>query len=420
MAGYPNENKIVYGIVVGGNDKDPDPTQSGGCRVYLPTEYGKDVDIKHLPFSRNLAQGTQNGITNFNPPPEHGSAVMCLKTAGHSGTGHLTILGTVPNDINKDSTIPGNSAGTAIWPAIDKAIKDITSIRIPPNVGSGAAGSKPPKEKGDYHKHELVKFLPSTATLWPMNGLQIPQVQNITTAVQAFSNILTGDMLSKLPGLNMTMGSLLSNMPSALKDELFKNLPPEIGGALNSMSNLMQSIEIVEGGGFNTATKINPAVFFNNAVNLLADVRTIYDLVGAFQRLQFDTSLYGLESLPPVSFTMTGGPFGNIPMQVDALGNITSLVPAPVQQLAEAFGSLMSNGTGFPGVFPGQNMFGGSSQVLNEMFNRLPTAELTKAVTQMQKNVAPGGDPRKAVNNIHKFASTGVKLGLAALKKVKS
>ena len=321
----------------------------------------------------------------------------------------------MPNDINKDATIPGNSS---IWPAIDKAIKDLTKIRIPPNVGSGPAGSKPPQEKGQYHKHELVKYLPSTGTLWPMNGLQIPQVQNIATATQAFSSILTGDMLSMLPGMNMTLGSLMSSMPAALKDELFKNIPPEIGGAINSMSNLMQSMEIVESGGFNTATKINPEVYFSNAANLLSNARTIYDMVGTFQQLQYDTSLFGLDSLPPVSFTSAGGPFGDIPMSIDALGNITSLVPDSVQKLADAFSSLMSNGLQFPGVFPGANMFGGSSGVLNEMFNRLPTAELTKAVTQMQKNVAPGTAMRNSLNTAAKdIFNVGVTL--SGLKKWK-
>lgn len=416
MVAYPNENKIVYGIVVGGNDKDPDPTQSGGVRVYIPGEYGKDVNIQHLPFARSLAQGNQQGITSFNPPPEHGSAVMAMKMGGQSGSGHLTLLGTVPNDINKDSTTPGNSNP---WPAIQKAIGDLTSIRIPPNVGSGAAGSKPPKEKGQYHKHELVKGIPSTGTLWPMNGIQIPQVTNVATATQAFSSILTGDMLSLLPGMNMTLGSLLSSMPADLQKELFKNIPPEIGAALNSMTNLMQSMEFNESGGFNTATKINPDVYFANAVNLLADARTIYDLVGAFQQLQFDTTLFGLESLPPANFTATGGPFGDIPMQIDALGNITSLVPDSVTQLASAFSSLMGSGTGFPGVFPGANMFGGSSGTMNEMFNRLPNTELNKAVTQMQQNVAPGLPTRDKVNKMAGFAMTGVTLGLSALKQVK-
>lgn len=417
MVAYPNENKIVYGIVVGGNDGDPDPTQSGGCRIYVPGEYGKDVNVKHLPFSRTLAQGNQHGITTFNPPPEHGAAVMCMKMTGHSGSGHLTILGTVPNDINKDSTIPGNSSSPfEEW--LKPFMSEKTKIRLPPNVGSGDAGSKPPKEKGDYHSHDLVKYIPSTATLWPMNGLRIPQVTNIATATQAFSSILTGDMLSMLPGMNMSLGSLLSNMPGQLLNELMSNLPPEIGGALNSMSNLMQSIEMVEQGGFSFAAKINPAVFFQNAASLLADTRTIYDMVGAFQQLQSDTSLYGLDSLPPVSFTMSGGPFGDIPMSVDALGNITSLVPDSVQKLADAFSSLMSNGLQFPGVFPGANMFGGSAGVLNEMFNRLPTAELTKAVTQMQKNVAPGTAMRNSLNTAAKdIFNVGVTL--SGLKKWK-
>lgn len=421
MGSYPNENKIVYGIVVGGNDKDPDPTQSGGVRIYIPGEYGKDVDIKHLPFSRTMAQGNQGGVTNFNPPPEHGSAVMAMKMGGHSGSGHLTILGAMPNDINKSSTTPGNSTG--VWPEMLAAITGskglhVTNIRIPPNIGSGAAGSKPPKEKGQKHHHGLVKGIPSTGTLWPMNGIQIPQVQNIATATQAFSSILTGDMLSKLPGMNMTLGSLMSSMPEALKNELFKNIPPEIGDAINSMSNLMQSMEFNESGGFNTATKINPEVYFENAAKLLADTRTIYDMVGAFQQLQHDTSLFGLDKLPPVNMTLSGGPFGDIPIQVDALGNITSLVPDSVKNLAETFSSLMQNGASFPSVFPGANMFGGSAGKLNEMFNRLPNTELNKAVQQMQKNVAGGLPSRDKVNKMAGFAMTGAKLGLSALKKL--
>lgn len=417
MVAYPNENKICYGIVVGGNDKDPDPTMSGGCRVYITSEYGKNVDIKHLPFARNAAQGNQHGILSNNPPPEHGSAVLCIKQEGFAGQGLLHLLCAVPNDINRDSSVPGNSVG--VWPAIEQAIKDITSIRIPPNIGSGPAGSKPPQEKGQYHAHELMKNIPSTGTLWTLVGPKLPQVQNVTTAIQAFNQVLSGDMLSMLPGMNMTMGSLLSGMGETLLNELLKNLPPEIGGALTTMGNLMQSMEIVEGGGFNTATKINPAVFFQNAANVLSDSRTIYDLVNNMQRIQYDTSLYGLESLPPVNFTSTGGPFGDIPMTIDALGNITVNLPEPVKLLIDAFGSLMSSGSGFPGVFPGVNMFGGSSQVMNEMFQRLPPEELTKATQQMQKNVAPGLPTRENVNKMAAFAMTGVTLGLSALQQMK-
>lgn len=416
MVAYPNQDKIVYGIVVGGNDTDPDPTLSGGCRVYLPTQYGRNVDVKHLPFSRSLAQGNQTGIISFNPPPEHGSAVMCLKLAGHAGTPHLHILGTIPNDINKDSTVPGNSTNED--PAIVKAIKDVIKVRLPPNVGSGDAGSKPPVEKGQYYSNELVKFIPSTATLWPLNGVVIPQVQNVSTALQPFTSILTTEIQSLLPGMNMTMGSLLSSMPEALLKELMKNLPPEMAGALNVISNLMQSIEIKESGGFSTATKINPDVFFVNAVNLLVESKTVYDLIGTLQRLQYDTTLYGLDSLPSISITLTGSPFGDIPVSVDAFGNITNQLPEPVKLLISTFSSLMSNGSQFPGVFPGANMFGKSSTTLNDMFNRLPSSELSKAVSQMQKNVASGLPSRDKLNKMCQLTMTGTVLGLAALKKI--
>jgi hypothetical protein len=401
--------------VCGGNLNDPDPTMSGGVRVILPHLHNpKNVKIKDLPFARTMAQGTQKGMTNMNMPAEHGAGVLCLKMPGQAGTGHLSVLATVSGDIAEDEGTPGNNNPFSDF--LRKVMQDSAGINIPPSVGSGPGGSKPPVEKGEEWRHELAKYLPSHLALAPLIGIKIPQLKNVSTAIQSFSSILTGDMLSKLPGVNMTLGSLLTNMPSNLLNDLAKNMSPDMYRALNSMNKLMQTMEIVEAGGFNTAAKINPDVFFNNAVNLLADTRTIYDLVGSYQKLQYDTSLFGLESLPPVDLIMSGGPFGNIPMQLDAFGNLTSNAPEGVQKLIEAFSSLMKDTSGgFPGVFPDKNMFGGSSGVLNEMFNRLPTEELNKAVQQMQKNVAPGTNPRKNGNIMAEASVTAATLGLAFL-----
>jgi len=409
---YPYQGEICYGIVCGGNLNDPDPTMSGGVRVILPHLHNpKNVKIKDLPFARTMAQGTQKGMTNMNMPAEHGAGVLCLKMSGQAGTGHLSVLATVSGDIAEDEGTPGNNNPFSDF--LRKVMQDSAGISIPPSVGSGPGGSKPPVEKGEEWRHELAKYLPSHLALAPLIGIKIPQLKNVSTAIQSFSSILTGDMLSKLPGVNMTLGSLLTNMPSNLLNDLAKNMSPDMYRALNSMNKLMQTMEIVEAGGFNTAAKINPDVFFNNAVNLLADTRTIYDLVGSYQKLQYDTSLFGLESLPPVDLIMSGGPFGDIPMQLDAFGNLTSNAPEGVQKLIEAFSSLMKDTSGgFPGVFPDKNMFGGSSGVLNEMFNRLPTEELNKAVQQMQKNVAPGTNPR---DNVNKLVSTTMQGGALAL-----
>lgn len=420
MVAYPNQGKLIYGIVCQGGYGDTenfDPELSGGVKVIFPEIEGPGVDVRHKAWVRNASAGTQHGATNNNPPPENGSAVLCYKFEGQGGTNHLQVMGTLP-DIAEENGIPGNTMGGWENPALKLARNFETSINKPPNAGKGEADTRPPQNQGKYNTN-MVKGIISTASLPPLIGMVIPQMTNVSTAVQAFSQVLTGDMLSQLPGMNMSIGSLLSAMPSQLKDELFKNVPPEIANAINAVSGLMQTIEISETGTFNTATKINPDVYFSNAVNLLSNARDIAGIVGAFQTMQTNTSLFGLDSLPPVNFTMTGGPFGDIPMQIDALGNISSLVPDAAQKLIDTFASLMSNGTQFPGVFPGANMFGGSSQVLNDMFNRLPPEEMSKAVTQMQKNVAPGGKPREKVNKMGEFAMTSVKLGLSALKAVK-
>lgn len=418
---YPNQGKMIYGIVCQGGYGDTenfDPEMSGGVKVIFPELEGPGVDIRHKAWSRNASQGTQHGAINNNPPPENGTAVLCYKFEGQGGTNHLQIMGALP-DIAEENGIPGNTMGGWENPALKQARNyEMPNVNKPPDAGKGEADTRPPKEKGAYNTN-MTKGIISTASLAPLVGMPIPQVLNVSTAVQAFSERLTGDLLSQLPGMSMTLGSLMSNMPQALTQEIYKNIPPEVGSALTAISGLMQTIEVAESGLFNTATKVNPDVFFNNAANLLASARDTAGLVGAFQKLQSDSSLAGLDSLPPVNFTMAGGPFGDIPMQMDALGNITSILPEPIQQLIDAFSSLMSNGTQFPGVFPGANMFGGSSGVLNEMFNRLPTEELKTAVTQMQNNVAPGASTRDKVNKMAGFAMTGVQLGRSALQRVK-
>ena len=41
----------VWGIVIGGHDADPDPTQSGGVRVWVPQFMGPGVKPEHIGFS---------------------------------------------------------------------------------------------------------------------------------------------------------------------------------------------------------------------------------------------------------------------------------------------------------------------------------------------------------------------------------
>lgn len=423
MVGYPNQGRLIYGVVCQGGYGDTenfDPELSGGVKVIFPELEGPGVDVRHKAWSRNASQGTQHGAINNNPPPENGTAVLCYKFEGQGGTNHLQIMSALP-DIAEENGIPGNMMGGWENPALKLARNFVTSVQKPPKAGSGEADSRPPQNQGPYNTN-MVKGIISTASLSPLVGLVIPQVTNVSTSIQAFAEILTPALLGQLPGMNMSISSLMSNMPAELKDQLYKNIPPEVGNALTAISGLIQTIEIKESGSFNTATKINPATFFNTAVDILSNARDTAGLVNGFQQLQSNPALAGLDSLPPVSFTMSGGPFGDIPMQISATGVITSLVPEPAQKLIEAFSSLMSNGTQFPGVFPGANMFGGSSKVLNDMFNRLPTEELNKAVQQMQKNVAPGIPSRDKVNKMAGFAmgvQGVVKLGRDALKQVK-
>ena len=98
---YPNQENILYGIVVGGDSEDPAPDKAGGFRVRIPTLHSPNVMDEDLPFVRMMSAGTQDGVSSFNPPPERGTAVMVMRTAGHAATGHMIVIGVLPNDIMK-------------------------------------------------------------------------------------------------------------------------------------------------------------------------------------------------------------------------------------------------------------------------------------------------------------------------------
>ena len=62
----------------------------------------------------------------------------------------------------------------------------------------------------------------------------------------------------------------------------------------------------------------------------------------------------------------------------------------------------MSSGAGFPGASLG-NMFGNSSKVMSDMFNRLPPGSQTIAKGMMEKVIAPGTKGQTLLNKANEF-----------------
>jgi hypothetical protein len=235
--------------------------------------------------------------------------------------------------------------------------------------------------------------------------MPLKQINSVSTATQSFSNILTASMLSGLPGTNFSVGSILSSLTSSVADELLSSLSPEIAQGMQSMFNLMQSMEVSEGGGFSTAGKVDPTTYLANAVSLLKGNQSLGEVISNIQRLQSDTSLFGLDKLAATPFTIPTA-FGDISMSLSATGAVQITTPEAVQKAIDAFGSLMSSGTGFPGASLG-NMFGSSSGVMSEMFNRLPPESQTIAKGMMEKVIAPGSKAQSLLNTVNQLGQLG-------------
>jgi hypothetical protein len=209
-------------------------------------------------------------------------------------------------------------------------------------------------------------------------------------------------MLSALPGANFSVGSILSSLTSSVADELLSSLKPELAQGIQNMFSLMQSMEVSEGGGFATSGKVDPTTYLANAVSLLKGNQSLGEVISNMQRLQSDTSLFGLDKLAATPFTVPTA-FGDISMSLSAAGAIQITTPEAVQKAIDAFGSLMSAGAGFPGASLG-NMFGSSSGVMSEMFNRLPPDKQGIAKGMMEKVIAPGTQAQTLLNKANEFA----------------
>lgn len=400
------ENNMLIGVCVGGHDADPDPNQNGLVRVYLPQLHGNNVKKEDCGFSTVVMPPNQAGATQFNGTVDPGQHLLCLKS-GPPGDSTLIVLGSIPTN-RQDGGQPGNRNLNTFLNAMTEAFGTEINVSTPPNIKetmSGGTRIRQIQEKGQKHKHDLLKGLPSHGAPYNLAGTPLKQLNNISTATQSFSNILTGSMLSALPGSNFSVGSILTSLTSSVLDELLSSLSPELAQGMQNMFSLMQTMEVSEGGGFSTSGKVDPTTYLANAVSLLKGNQSLGEMISNLQRLQSDTSLFGLDKLVSTPFTIPTA-FGDISMNLSATGAIQMVTPEPVQKAIEAFGTLMSSGAGFPGASLG-NMFGNSSGVMSEMFNRLPPDKQGIAKSMMEQVIAPGNQARTLLNNANQLAHAG-------------
>lgn len=374
---------MIYGVVVGGHDGDPAPDQSGNLRVYFPGLHGKDVKPEHLAFSPRIMSPTKGTQQEFTGGLDLGTLVVALKD---TGSNYCQIIG-IANDTNlADERIPGNSD---LLQFVNRFLNQNINVRTPPQIyetNENGVRVRKIREKG-YHNHNVLRGLPTHGALYNLSGAPVPRVSGIATAKQAYDNLLTGDILGAIPGIVMSLGSMFNLLQSTgLLNGVLNKVPREVGLAIQSMNNLIQTIETTERAGFNVGGRVHQQTFLNNAVSLLGQARNLSGVVSALGRLQSDPKLFGTEQLAN-SIINSALTYGASQLSVSASGSIMRFLPPETRQAINTASRAISL---FNSVYPGQSLFGDSAQQIFRMLNRLSPASLALALTQLTKlNAGP-------------------------------
>jgi hypothetical protein len=248
-------------------------------------------------------------------------------------------------------------------------------VNSPPSVSEAVVGGaliRQLSNKGQWN-HGLTKGLPTSLGLFNLAGIVMPQVKNVATAIQSMTSMPTVSAFANLPGIAMSIGGLLSTILNSktYSKSLSKSMTPNILESFLSMSYLLQSIEQRESAGFMAGTRVNQDVYVNNAVALLGQAAGVGDIVNVFQRLQYDTSIMGLDTLASVVtpiITQNGTSY----QSYSPTGQSILYTPQAVAQAAKSISSILG-GLGLIGAIPGQNLFDGvgGPDVLFSMISRL-------------------------------------------------
>lgn len=383
---------MLYGIVVGGHDGDPAPDLSGNLRVYFPGLHGKDVKVEHLNFSPRIMSPTRSSQQEFPGGLDPGTLVIAMKD---TGSNYCQILG-IANDTNMaDQRIGGNAD---LLQFVSQFLNQNVGVRIPPSIYETTENGvkvRKIREKG-FHNHNVLRGLPTHGALYNLSGAPVPRVSGVATAKQAYDNLLSGDILGAIPGIFMTLGKMFNLLQSSgLLNSINAKVPREVGFAINSINNLIQTIETSEGAGFNVGGRVDQQTYLNNATRLLGQSRNLSDVVSALGRLQSDSSLFGTDKLIN-GIVNSALSYGASKLSISPNGSIMRFLPPETRQAIATASRAISL---FNSVFPGQNLFGDSAQQIFRMLNRLTPASLAMALLQLTKlNAGPQAIRFSAVN----------------------
>lgn len=396
---FPQQPGIQIAAVFGQggvSDKQQDPLKLGNIQVWSPTEHSwLGVNPEHLALSPMIRKNQ----AEFPRPPDPGSLVYCLKTTGRTDA---LVLGNASESVSPSQGTPGNINLFMANPFLQEAFARVLNMWPLPDFQekqSRGATIREVKEKQKQYSHSLLQGLPSQASLYQMAGISQPAVKNIETAKEHFQNILGNSILSQLPGTQMSLGKMMSNLSEKDIREIKEEMDdPNLEAALESLIFLLPNVEFSGGGQYITDSKVNEDVYMSNAKDLLKQAKSVSDISTVLSRLQVEKELFGLEELQDIQFEVQG-PWGNTNYNLTVSGDWilqNSNISNTTATSKTSFQGFMESGSPFGGsasAASGQNMFGDSAGTIMDQIQRVfPEAQqaLKKTVEAVNRDANAG------------------------------
>jgi hypothetical protein len=440
--------EITTMVIAGGNKNSATGTserQDGAAPIFDPMRHSQqDVNLEDLWFSGMSVSPTAFSQNSFMGPPDPGSIVAVLKQAGDAGG---IVLG-LSNTVRKGSGGAGGGGQDIMnGPILQQLQSEKIPVNIPPKIKeTEERGAKVRKieEKGEEHSLDLLDGLPIHGALFQMTGFMQPETKKVPTAKTKNDKMMTNQMMQQLAGQVMSMAQMFQGLASKGKGGGGGGAPPATGGgspssntymqdimgsvnpqmrtAINSMSKLVQGLDTGDGTEYVTGSVVHEETFLENSANLLSQVTTISDLMQVMQRLQWDTSLFGHDKLEPTEYvidtahgtakqTVSFDGTINVTYDANTMNNMngwSNVISSPEQ--SPGAGSSPANQSGGSGggnqaASMMQQMFGKSSQIMQEMFKRLSPKQEKEAKTMHKK--LNQSDTAQKLNTIFKETAEG-------------
>lgn len=215
--------------------------------------------------------------------------------AGPSGSNFHPVVAVLNPALNKQGGLPGNFNMMQAWNKYLTSVKN--GIGMPAEVSEeGDPVVRKRKDSGDFSM-DKTKGMPAHASVAQTFGMILPQIKNISTAVDQFTSVLNGNILGSFPGVPLgNILSTLSNNPAF--QQVLSKLPSEVQDAYNTISSFSRSVQGGMGGyGYSLGARVNEQVFSDNAIRLISQVKDAAQLSLVLQELRSNNMLHGCETL---------------------------------------------------------------------------------------------------------------------------